>query len=134
MNIDGGCHCGQITYEAEIDPDKVAICNCTDCQTLSGTAFRTVAPSLAGGFTLLSGEPTVYTKVGDSGNRREQAFCPTCGAAIYATAPGPEPRVYNIRLGTARQRAELVPKVQIWSRSRLAWLDDAAKIRTIETQ
>jgi len=42
MRIDGRCHCGYITYEAEIDPEKVMICHCTDCQTLSGSAFRTV--------------------------------------------------------------------------------------------
>ena len=42
MHIDGGCHCGNISYEAEIDPEKVIVCHCTDCQELSGTAFRTV--------------------------------------------------------------------------------------------
>ena len=39
MKIDGGCHCGYITYEAEIDADKTLICHRTDCQTLSGSAF-----------------------------------------------------------------------------------------------
>ena len=28
---------------------------------------------------LLSGEPKVYVKVGESGNRREQTFCADCG-------------------------------------------------------
>ncbi|CCV10081.1 hypothetical protein MESS4_120202 [Mesorhizobium sp. STM 4661] len=26
MKVDGGCHCGAITYEAEVDPEKVSIC------------------------------------------------------------------------------------------------------------
>ena len=43
MKIDGGCHCGYITYEAEADPAHTAICHCTDCQTLSGSAFGAVA-------------------------------------------------------------------------------------------
>ena len=30
MKIDGGCHCGYITYEAEADPQKAFICQCTD--------------------------------------------------------------------------------------------------------
>jgi len=38
MIIDGGCHCGQFSYRAEVDPDTVIICHCTDCQTLSGSA------------------------------------------------------------------------------------------------
>jgi len=40
MKIDGACHCGEVKYEAEVDPEKVAICDCTDCQSLSGSAFR----------------------------------------------------------------------------------------------
>lgn len=35
MKVDGGCHCGRIAYEAEIDPAGVLVCHCTDCQTLS---------------------------------------------------------------------------------------------------
>ena len=28
MKIDGRCHCGFITYEANVDPDKVYACHC----------------------------------------------------------------------------------------------------------
>ena len=37
MNIDGRCHCGYIRFEADADPDKAAICHCTDCQSFSGS-------------------------------------------------------------------------------------------------
>jgi hypothetical protein len=67
MKVDGRCHCGHIRYEAEIDPDTVAICNCTDCQTLSGSAFRTVVPTKKGSFKLLQGELKIYVKTGTSG-------------------------------------------------------------------
>ena len=70
MKIDGGCHCGAITYEAEVDPDKAGICHCTDCQILSGTAFRTLVPIPEDAFTLLSGQPKTYIKTGDSGAQR----------------------------------------------------------------
>ena len=40
MKIDGECLCGDVAYEAEIDPENVGLCHCTDCQTLSGSAFR----------------------------------------------------------------------------------------------
>ena len=48
MKVTGRCHCGQISFEAEIDPAQVRICHCADCQTLTGTAFRTTVPSLPG--------------------------------------------------------------------------------------
>ena len=88
MKIDGRCHCGYLTYEAEVDPEKVMICNCTDCQSLSGSAYRTVAFTRPGTFRFLSGEPRVYVKTGDSGARRPQAFCPTCGSPIAQSWTG----------------------------------------------
>jgi hypothetical protein len=40
MEIDGGCHCGRVTYQADIDPERVSICHCTDCQALTGSPYR----------------------------------------------------------------------------------------------
>ena len=134
MKIDGGCHCGQVTYEAEINPENVGICHCTDCQALSASAFRTIVMVPGADFKVLSGEPKVYVKVGDSGKARQQAFCGNCGSAIYATSVGDGPKVYNIRLGTARQRDRLVPKVQYWSRSALPWLSELDAVPRVETQ
>jgi hypothetical protein len=134
MKIDGRCHCGYISYEAEIDPEKVTICNCTDCQTLSGSAFRTAAPTQEGTFRLLSGEPKIYIKTADSGTKRQQSFCPECGTPIYSAPVEEAPKVHFIRVGTARQRHELVPKAQIWFRSAQAWLTDLSSIRKIEKQ
>ena len=75
MQIDGRCLCGHITYEAEIDPERVAICHCTDCQTHSASAYGVVA-HIAGEFRLLSGEMKTYEKIADSGTRRALTFCP----------------------------------------------------------
>src|SRR5688500_4353388 len=79
MKIDGGCHCGSIQYEAQIDPQHVVICHCTDCQTLSGTAFRTVVRAPGPGFRITRGTPKKYVKTAESGNKRVQAFCADCG-------------------------------------------------------
>ena len=40
MKIDGGCHCGAIRFEAEVNPRRTIICHCTDCQTISGAPYR----------------------------------------------------------------------------------------------
>ena len=76
MKIDGRCHCGFITYEAEVDLEKVMICHCTDCQTLTGSAFRTFALTREDGFNLLSGKLKTYVKTSESGTKRLQTFCP----------------------------------------------------------
>ncbi len=85
MLITGGCHCGAIRYQAEIDPQRVSICHCTDCQRLTGSAYRVTAPALAESFTLISGEPRSYAKHGESGALSRQFFCPNCGSPLYRT-------------------------------------------------
>jgi hypothetical protein len=134
MKIDGGCHCGYIAYEAKADLGAAIICNCTDCQTLSGSAFRTVLPTTEGSFKLRAGELKIYVKIGESGTARPQSFCPNCGTPIYSTTVGEDPKVYFLRLGTVRQRDQFRPKVQFWSRSAQHWINDIGSIRAIEKQ
>jgi hypothetical protein len=133
MKIDGRCHCGFITYEATVDPQFVGMCHCTDCQTFSSAPFRVGVPAGKGDLRFLSGQPKVYVKVADSGNKRSQAFCPECGTPIY-TAAATDPSFYTIRLGTVRQRNELVPTVQIWCQSAMPWLGDLDSVPKIEGQ
>jgi len=133
MRIEGGCHCGNITYEAEIDPEKVGICHCTDCQTLSGSAFSASVPAAREAFSLRTGQPKIYVKTADSGTKRAQAFCPECGTRIYAAAVS-DPQTFNIRLGTIRQRAALRPRAQIWCRSALPWVMDLGSVKQISAQ
>jgi hypothetical protein len=119
MKVDGRCHCGAISYEAEIDPEAVGICHCSDCQTLTGSAYRVTVRASADGF-VLRGKPTIYVKTADSGAKRAHAFCPTCGSPVYATS-AENPTAYSLRLGALRQRFELRPRRQIWCRSGLPW-------------
>jgi hypothetical protein len=85
MKVDGHCHCGEITFEAEVDPNALTICHCTDCQTLTGSAFRVNIPASAEHF-VLRGTPKSYVKTAESGNKRRHAFCGNCGTPIYACA------------------------------------------------
>lgn len=138
MRIDGSCHCGQVTYQADIDPEKVEVCHCTDCQTLSGSAFRVVVQAEPGSFKLLSGHPKTYVKVAESGNKRVQAFCANCGTSLYAHALAGEPHIrppiVGLRVGAIKQRAQLAPKAQYWTRSRLPWVPAINELSEVEME
>lgn len=126
MKVTGACHCGKVSYEAQVNPDHATICHCDDCQAFSGAPYRASVPVKAEDF-ILHGEPTVYIKTADSGTKRAQAFCPVCGSPIYASAPE-NPPVLMLRLGTVKERAQLVPKRQIWCDSAMPWIDDLKAI------
>ncbi|MBQ0930682.1 GFA family protein [Ideonella alba] len=127
MQITGRCHCGAISFTAHVDPAKVMVCHCTDCQQLSGAPFRAVLPTRAED-VVMSGQAKHYVKVADSGNRRVQAFCPECGTQLYATEADGPPRMLNLRLGCVNERAQLVPVTQIWAASSMPWLQQLQSI------
>ena len=135
MRVTGACHCGRISYEAEVDPATVRICHCTDCQRLTGTVYRAGIPSLPGTFALKSGRPKIYIKTAESGTQRAHAFCPECGTPIYSTAAEANPSVYGLRVGGLDQRSELAPPVrQIWCRSAIPWSMDITHVARAERQ
>jgi len=126
MQIDGSCHCGAVSFTAEVDPGRVMVCHCTDCQVPSGAPLRAVVaapyPSL-----VVKGSTKSYVKVAASGNRRARVFCPEGGTPLWATAPE-NPVSAIIRLGCVRQRAQFAPAVQIWQRSAMPWVSQRAEV------
>jgi hypothetical protein len=124
MEIHGQCHCGLVRYEADIDPERVSICHCTDCQSLTGSPYR-VTVICSGDAIRLTGErPKVYTKIGDNGATRFQHFCPECGSPLFTSGEGGGQDDWGIRWGSIRQRMQLRPAQQIWCRSAAPWIND----------
>jgi hypothetical protein len=135
MKVTGGCHCGNITYGAEVDLATVRVCHCTDCQKLTGTAFRAKIGSLPETFRLKCGTPKIYIKTAESGTKRAHGFCPECGTPIYSAAPEPSPSTYGLRVGGIDQRGLLAaPARQIWCRSALPWSMDLRAVERLDRQ
>jgi hypothetical protein len=133
MLVEGRCHCGEITYEAIVAAEKVTICHCTDCQMLTGSAYRATVPAPSETFSLRTGQPKIYVKTAESGTKRAHAFCPTCGTPIYSAAIS-DPPMYSLRVGCLQQRAELRPSKQQWCRSALSWAKNLQDIPQLSRQ
>jgi hypothetical protein len=134
MKVHGRCHCGAIRYEAEVDPATATICHCTDCQMLTGSAYRANVPAPAASFVLRFGTPKTYVKTtAESGTRRLHAFCPECGTPVYSCAVA-DPPSYSLRIGCLDERSELAPRRRIWARSSLPWSMDIGTIPAVERQ
>jgi hypothetical protein len=121
MRIDGQCHCGKLTFQAEAEVGTVGLCHCSDCHVLTGSAFRANVQVPAASFVPRGEALAVYVKTADSGNRRAHAFCATCGTPFYSAALE-NPATYSLRVGTIAQRQELgTPRRQGWCQSALPW-------------
>ena len=131
MKVDGRCLCGFVSYVAEVEPEQALVCHCTDCQVLAGSAFRTTV-FVIGAFRFLKGEPSTFVKIADSGNRRVLAFCPTCGTSIYSKPEDGKEGYFGLRIGSLRQRQQLVPRSQCWHRSAQAWVEGISAVPSSE--
>ncbi len=118
MKVDASCHCGSVTYEAEINPDHVVICHCTDCQISSSAPYRVSVFGVPATDIRLQGTPKSYAKTGGSGRQVLVAFCGDCGSALYSTK---DESTFNLRVGAIRQRDQLVPKAQGFCGSGMPW-------------
>lgn len=127
MKVQGRCHCGAISYEALVDPMQVKLCHCTDCQMLTGSAYRATVPAPAASFVLRGAQPKTYVKTAESGTRRVHAFCAECGTPVYSCAIS-NPDSYSLRVGCLDKRSELKPVKQIWCQSAVGWSMNLEKV------
>lgn len=133
MQVTGACHCGDVTWQATLDPGQVGICHCNDCQILGSSAFQWAARIAQDDFILKTGSLKTYVKYAESGNPRAMRFCPRCatlilGGNIDHTGP------LSLRLGGCDQRSELTPQFQIWCDSKQAWAQAEADIKIAAQQ
>ena len=128
MQINGACLCGNITWQASIDPSLVGVCHCSDCQTVGSLAFQFTARVAREDFYLTSGELTAYVKIAESGNLSTISFCGRCATIIH-TGNTDDTGLLSLRLGGYEQKHELEPQFQIWCQSSMDWVELEGGIR-----
>jgi hypothetical protein len=132
----GGCHCRALHYAITQPPLGVYACHCTDCQSLSGSAFGIGVVVPAPAFSL-TGSPRRVQRVLGSGRIGNRWICPDCGvwicggSSLDITDPN-EKRV--VRGGTLDDTSWLKPTTHFWTRSAQPWIVFPDGVAIHETQ
>ncbi len=83
--ITGGCHCGKVKWQADVEIETVMECNCSHCSRK--------------GFLLAFLPVDNFTLVSDADEEREylfnkkhisHLFCKTCGVQSHGVGTGPD--------------------------------------------
>jgi hypothetical protein len=118
--LSGGCLCGAVRYECNAEPLGMAICHCTHCQKVSGSAFSVnivvPAPSVT-----WQGQSASYADTGESGKPLSRKFCRSCGSSL-ATETEALPGAIIIKAGTLDDKSSLKPNYHIWTGSAQPWV------------
>jgi hypothetical protein len=124
LPLTGGCSCGAIRYEITSFPLLLYTCNCTNCQTASGSAFALNMPAWAKDFHVLQGRPKPWHHISPTGVPVISWFCNDCGGRLYGDRTGRE-EIVNLRAGTLDDTAWLVPVAHMFMKSAQAWVQPA---------
>ncbi len=80
----GGCHCRALRYTLTQRPLAVYACHCTDCQSLTGSAFGVGVVVSTAAFTL-TGAPRLVQRVLGSGTVSDRRSASGSAAARRRT-------------------------------------------------
>lgn len=133
LPLTGGCSCGAIRYQISSFPLLLYTCNCTDCQTASGSAFALSMPVSTADFDIVNGELKGWSRASPTGVDVSSWFCGACGARIYGSRRN-RPESINIRAGTLDDTGWLRPVAHMFMKSAQSWVQPATNAECHELQ
>ena len=113
MNIEGGCYCGEIRYEAIGEVQASIQCHCRECQYITGGNPNVIMILPIDGFKFVRGKPQVF-KRSDLEKPVTRLFCGECGTAIGTKSPT-RPESIILKVGTFDDPSIFDPEIAIFT-------------------
>jgi hypothetical protein len=132
LPLTGGCSCGAIRYEITSFPLLLYTCNCTNCQTASGSAFALNMPVATTSLRVVKGEPKGWRHLSPRDVPVISWFCADCGARLYGERSGRADSM-NLRAGTLDDTRWLIPVAHMFMASAQGWIAPAPGAACHET-
>ncbi|MFC3230679.1 GFA family protein [Marinibaculum pumilum] len=98
MKVEGGCYCGQVRYEAELQPLLKLQCHCRECQYITGGGPNFTMGVPKDGFRYTKGAPKSFTR-DDLEIAVTRQFCGNCGTHLATVTPR-RPEMVLLKVGS----------------------------------
>lgn len=115
----GQCMCGSVQYTCESEPKFSLLCQCTQCQKITG-AGHAAQFAVDANKTAITGSVETFDLVSDAGNAVASAFCPICGNPIYKTT-SMMPDTFVFHAGTLNEPSAFRPQFVVYSCASQPW-------------
>ena len=119
MAITGGCRCGAVRYEIDVEPLFTRHCWCRDCQYI-GAGAGTVNVFFPSDNVKFEGALADYVSTADSGNLMHRQFCAKCGTPVF-TQSEKRRQYLGVRADTLDDPELGKPQMAIWTQSAPSW-------------
>lgn len=98
MELQGGCYCGKVRYQATGDALFKGQCHCRECQYITGGNSNVVMAMPESGFSYTKGSPKQFRR-SDLEKPVTREFCADCGTHILAKSSA-LPGAMILKVGT----------------------------------
>ncbi|WP_040788329.1 GFA family protein [Massilia niastensis] len=117
MNLQGGCYCGAVRYEAQGRPFNSTLCHCSDCRKLAGAPAVAWFSVRRDALRWTGREPVRFRSSGHV----ERSFCPACGSTL-TFHDDHWPDEIDIATASLDDPEQVPPADHTYVRSRLGWM------------
>jgi hypothetical protein len=118
---EGGCLCEAVRYRLMAEPLTLYACHCTDCQVISGSAFRMSMPVTRASIEITRGQPERVEYAAAGARPKRASRCGACSTWLWGE-PARAPQLLILRPSTLDDRSWLDPVAHIWVRSAQPWV------------
>lgn len=115
----GKCLCGNVSYNINSEPLRMAQCHCTDCQKSSGTGHFSLA-FFNKDTVSIEGDTSSYTTQSDDEPKITRHFCPECGSRLFATN-SVNSSLISIAVGCVDDSSWFKPQVIVYNKRKPEW-------------
>ncbi len=123
VSVTGGCFCGAVRYEADVNLHEAYYCHCKTCQKMSGAPAEIGVLVKPGTLIFTKNEPK-YFKSSPFGSR---GFCADCGSRLIWMTTGEaegttiEDEWTNVSVCSLDHPEHAIPKEHTCVESQLPW-------------
>ena len=130
-NIQGSCHCGDVSFQVAGKPRVVLNCHCDDCKRRNGGAFSTYMVVAESDLHISNSDRSLasYSVEG----KGEKYFCTRCGTPIYNKNER-YPGLYMVFYGAIKDQNQINPMFNVYCESMAEWVSDLGKLKSFERE
>ena len=114
------CACGQLSLRCVGEPLRISVCHCLACRQRTGSVFGAQA-RYGRDQVVVTGEASLWERVGDSGSRATFRFCPRCGTTVYWELDA-VPGFVAVAVGCFADPAFPGPTVSVYEERQSPWV------------
>lgn len=119
--LEGRCGCAAVSYQMTSPPLFVHCCHCSECQRQTGAAYVLNA-IIEADRVEVTGPTTEHELPTPSGQGQVITRCRECGVAVFSSYLIRRGKLRYVRVGTLDDPDQCPPDVQIFTRSKQAWV------------